>query len=104
MSLNATYVCNCSTPCSVRDSLNQLGIVMFLYRRAQWLRGRALVSRLREPGFESCAAVLKPWISFFSLHCSSSLTCINEYLVIDNGGYVPSRINCSIWLNASQRS
>ena len=28
--------------------------------RAQWLRGRALDSRLREPGFESCAAVLKP--------------------------------------------
>ena len=29
-------------------------------RRAQWPRGRASVSRLREPGFESCAAVLKP--------------------------------------------
>ena len=28
--------------------------------RAQWLRGRASDSRLREPGFESCAAVLKP--------------------------------------------
>ena len=27
--------------------------------RAQWLRGRASDSRLREPGFESCAAVLK---------------------------------------------
>ena len=44
---------------------------------------------------------------FFTLHCSSSLSCINEYLAIDNGGYVyeqPSRINCSIWLDASQRS
>ena len=44
---------------------------------------------------------------FFTLHCSSSLSCINEYLVIDSGGYVyeqPSRINCSIWLDASQRS
>ena len=31
----------------------------------------------------------------------------NEYLAIDSGGYVyehPSRINCSIWLDASQRS
>ena len=34
-------------------------------RRAQWLRGRASDSRLREPGFESCAAALKPWASFF---------------------------------------
>ena len=33
--------------------------------------------------------------------------CLNEYLTIDSGGYVyeqPSRINCSIWLDASQRS
>ena len=75
--------------------------------RAPWLRGRASDFRLREPGFESCATVLKPWASFFTLHCSSSLSCINEYLVIDSGGYVyeqPSRIHCSIWLNASQRS
>ena len=74
--------------------------------RVQWLRGRASDSRLREPGFESYAAALKPWASFFTLHCSSSL-CINEYLTIDSGGYVyeqPSRINCSIWLDASQRS
>ena len=31
----------------------------------------------------------------------------NEYLAIDSGGYVyeqPLRINCSIWLDASQRS
>ena len=31
----------------------------------------------------------------------------NEYLAIDSGGCVyeqPSRINCSIWLDASQRS
>ena len=63
--------------------------------RAQWLKGRASDSRLREPGFESCAAVLKPWAS------------LNEYLAIDSGGYVyeqPSCINCSIWLDASQRS
>ena len=33
--------------------------------RAQWIRGRASDSRLRGPGFESCAAVLKPWASCF---------------------------------------
>ena len=73
----------------------------------QWLRGRASDSRLREPGFDSCAAVLKPWASLFTLHCSNSLSCINEYLAIDSGVYVfeqPSRNNCSIWLDASQRS
>ena len=32
--------------------------------RAQWLRGRAPDSRLREPTPESCAAVLKPWANF----------------------------------------
>ena len=51
--------------------------------------------------------VLKPWASFFTLHCSTSRSCINEYLVIDSGGYVyeqPLRNNCSIWLDASQRS
>ena len=75
--------------------------------RVQWLRGRAPDFRLREPGFESCAAVLKPGASFFTLQCSSSLSCLNEYLTIDSGGYVykqPSHINCSIWLDASQGS
>ena len=65
--------------------------------RAQWFRGRASDSRLRDPGFESCAAVLKPWARFFTLHCSSSPSCINEYLAIDSDGYVyeqHSRINC----------
>ena len=73
----------------------------------QWLRGRAPDSRIREPGFESCVAMLKHWTSFFTLHCSGSLGCINECLGIDSGGYVyeqPSCINCSIWLDASQRS
>ena len=34
-------------------------------------------------------------------------TQLNKYLAIDSGGYVyeqPSRINCSIWLDASHRS
>ena len=75
--------------------------------RVQWLRGRVSDSQIREPGFKSCAAVLKPWVHFYTLHCSSSLCCINEYLALDSGGYVyeqPSRNNCSIWLDASQRS
>ena len=54
--------------------------------RAQWLSGRASNYRLRGPGFESCAAVLKAWASLFTLHCCSSLSCINEYLAIDSGG------------------
>ena len=65
----------------------------------QWLMGRALDSRLKEPGFKSCAAVLKPWASLFTLHCSSSISCLNEYLVIDRGGYVyeqPLCTNCSV--------
>ena len=75
--------------------------------RAQRLMGRTSDSRLREPEFESCAAMLNPWASLFTLHCSSSLSCIHEYLAMYSGGYVyeqPSRINCSIWLDASQRS
>ena len=71
------------------------------------IQGRASDSRLRDPGFESCTAVLKLWASFFTLHCSTLLSCINEYQAIDSGGYVyehPSRNICSIWLDASQRS
>ena len=63
-------------------------------------------SRLIALGFESCAAVLKPWASLFTQHCNSSLSCVNEYLAIESGGCVykqPSRINCSIWLDGSQR-
>ena len=55
-------------------------------------------------GLDYCAAVLKLWASVFTLHCSSSLSCINEYLAIDSGGYVyepPSRINFRLWLDAS---
>ena len=75
--------------------------------RVQWRRGRASDSRLRGPWFESCAAVLKMWTSFFTLHCTSSLSYINEYLTVDISGYMyeqSSRINCSIWLDASQRN
>ena len=43
----------------------------------------------------------------FSLYCLSLLSCINEYLAIDSGGYVyeqPSHNKCIMWLDASQRS
>ena len=63
-------------------------ISLFGWHTTQWLRGRASDSKQREPGFESCAAVLKPWASFFTPCCSSSLSCINEYLAIDSGDYV----------------
>ena len=56
--------------------------------RAQWPRGTVSDARLREPGFESCAALLKPWASLFALHCSSLLSCMNVYLAIDSGGYL----------------
>ena len=75
--------------------------------RAQWLRGRALDSRLQEPRFKSYAVVLKLWASLFTLHCSSSLSCIIEYQALDSGGYVyeqSSCINYSIKLDAFQRS
>ena len=64
---------------------------------------RTLDYEYENPG----VAVLKHWASCFTLHCFSSLSCTNEYLAIDSGGYVyeqPSRINCSIWLDASQRT
>ena len=68
---------------------------IYKYKRAQWLRGRASDSRVRGPGLESRAAVLKPWASFFTLHCSSSLSYINEYLAIDSGGV---RATLAHWL------
>ena len=77
----------------------------FVLRNSSGVELRTL--GLRDPRFKSCAAVLKPWASVFTIHCSSSLSCINQYLAIDSGGYVykqPSCINCSIWLDASQRS
>ena len=41
-----------------------------------------------------------PRLFNFTLHCSSSISCMNEYLAIDSGGYVCMkqflRINCSM--------
>ena len=41
--------------------------------------GRAPDSQLAEHGFESC---------LFTLHCVSSVSCVNDYLAIDSGGYL----------------
>ena len=56
----------------------------YILHREEWLRGRALVSRLREPEFKSCAVVRNLGQVFFTRHCS--LSCMNEYLVINSGG------------------
>jgi len=51
-------------------------------------RGKASDPWLREPRFESCAAVLKNLGQVFViLHCSRSLSCMNEYLATDSGGW-----------------
>ena len=60
-----------------------VGARSVLLCRAQWLRSRTSDSQLRGPGFGSCAAVLNPCASLFTLYCSSSLGCKNEYLAID---------------------
>ena len=39
--------------------------------------------------FEFCAAVLNLNLAnAFTLHCSSPLSCMSEYLAIDSGGYL----------------
>ena len=52
---------------------------------------------------------IKPWASSFTPHCPSSLSCMNEYLAIDNGGSLmyeqSSLTKCSVTgTEASQRS
>ena len=42
---------------------------------------------------------MKPWASLFNLHCSSSHSCMTEYLAIDSGGYFYKQslcINCGM--------
>ena len=60
------YVCVCVRMCvRVRACVYVCACVSIRLcarvSRAQWLRGRTSDSRLREPGFESCAAVLQTW-------------------------------------------
>ena len=69
------------------------------YCGAQWLMGRASDSRRREPMIDPVLQCEHLGQVHFTTHCSSSLSCINEYLAKDSGGYLtepPSRINCSM--------
>ena len=55
---------------------------------AQWRSGavgRTSGCRLGGPGCEHCAAVSNGGQVVFTLHCSSSLRCMNEYLALDSG-------------------
>ena len=57
------------------------------------------VVELRTLGFESCPMGSNHGQVFFTLHCSSSLRCMNEYLAIDSFVYLYeqlSRINSCI--------
>ena len=97
--ISATNYCNSSHGYKYR--------IYGMYR-TQWLRGHSfgLSSKRTRVRILGCSVkILDKFV--FTLHCSSSLSCINEYLAIDSGGYVyeqPSRINCNIWLDASPRS
>ena len=42
----------------------------------------------REPGFVSSCCRFKALATSFTPHCLSSLSCINECLATDSGGYV----------------
>ena len=55
-----------------------------------------LDSTLKEPGFEFCAERV-PLASLFTLHCSSSLVCTNEYLAIDTGCCLHYICHCHIY-------
>ena len=47
-----------------------------------------VVRTSREPGFESTYCQFKAWTILFPPCCLSSLSCINEYLPVDSGGYI----------------
>ena len=34
------------------------------------------------------------WVILFTPHCSSSVSCVNDYLGIDSGGYEESSRSC----------
>ena len=56
----------------------QVAVVQWLYE----LR----THNLREPGFESCAAMSSHGQVFFTLHWSSSLNCMNDDLAEESSG------------------
>ena len=72
-------------------------------KRAQWLRGRALDSQIR---VRILWCSVKTFWQVFSLYIAP-VHSVNEYLAIDSRGYLyeqPTCINCSIWLDAFQKS
>ena len=48
---------------------------------------RASDSQLREPGFESFAAISNSGQVLFTLHCPSSRSFMNGYVALGSGGY-----------------
>ena len=49
---------------------------------------------------------VKSWARLFTIRCTSSVSCMNEYLAIDSGGYLYMGNLCALivaWLNISQR-
>ena len=100
-------------------SMHWRGVTLYCRPSARWYWPRRMETTLtcagewrQSPVDGACLGVLKGEakcivMCLFTLHCSSSLSWINEYLTIYSGGYVyeqPSCINCSRWLDASQRS
>ena len=71
---------------------------------ALWLEQRT--SNRENPGSSCCR--FKPWAILLIPHCLSSLSCINEYLAIDSGGYImwmnSLRAVIATWINAPRRS
>ena len=56
----------------------------------QRLGSRVSNSQLREPGFESCAAVLNVGQDFHSTLLQYTQRYENEYLALNSGGYLSS--------------
>ena len=60
----------------------------------------------KNPSLNLCRHV-GPWTSSFTLHCSNSLTYMNDYLAIDSGEYLWTNSLCrliAMWLGTSKKS
>ena len=67
---------------------------------------RSVDPKLRELGFES-HVLLSNLEQAITSHCSSSLSCMNEYLAIDSGGYLCMnnlRALIAAWLDSSRQA
>ena len=70
----------CYFPCVLKDRSYMWGAVA--QRLERWTINR------ENPGFESSYSHFKALAILFIPHCHSSLSCINEYLATDRGGYL----------------